>query len=231
MDNQFDIQDDLNVDETNYPKVDTGFKPPAPGNYTFKPLTWEFQTKKDGTVVKWKNEQGVPTYPVIKLNMAEITEGLDNTRKVGLFQQIPTNAIQRQGGKASQAADLLVAIDRSASASNTGEVIRELTSRLDAGIEFRARLDYAGYDGDFANRLLTEAGGRENLTSTQINAIYNRAKIRGYKKIRTSNAQAGQSNLPLHKWMGPSGQVLDVQPVLTVFYPSGESVNLGPDKL
>src|SRR5690349_10288597 len=124
MTQDFDIRDDLNVSDTNYPEQETGFRPPLPGTYRVKPLTWKFATNAAGDVVKWKNSAGEPTYPVINLDIAELTEPIEFTRKVGLFQQVPTFVFDREGKGASAAADLLRSIDRTITANNTGEVIR-----------------------------------------------------------------------------------------------------------
>ena len=231
MSNDFEIQDDLNVTEESYPQQETGFKPPLPGTYRIKPLTWEFAKTSSGDVVKWKNSQGVPTYPVINLNMIEITEPSEQARRAGIFQGVPTSVFQREEKSASRAADLLRAIDKTATATNTGEVIRELTERLSNQLEFVARLDYTAYDADYVKEQFAAQGGKENMTQTQINQVYNRARIQGYRKIEQSNLKAGHGNLPRHKWVGPSGAVIDVKAALTVFYPqdSDSTPKLGPD--
>jgi hypothetical protein len=63
-----------------------------------------------------------------------------------------------------------------------------------------------------------------------VNEAYRKAKIRGYRKIQQANAAAGQGKLGIQKWVSPAGNTVAVRPVLTVFYPADEQVQLGPDK-
>jgi hypothetical protein len=226
----FEIQDDMQLDSES-PRVETGPKPPLPGNYLFKILKWQYRSNKDGTPLLYKNASGVPTYPVIGLTTAEITDPIDNARKVVLFQDVSSVPFDRAGKQASRAGDLLVAIDAAVTAGNTGEILRELASRLNAGLEFKARLDYEAYDKDAAATAVAKLGA--NPTKQAVNKAYQTAKVRGFRNILKSNNLAQQGGLPLHKWVGPSGNVVDVRPVLTVFYPSDinpKEVVLGADK-
>lgn len=228
----FNIEDDLNVGDS-YPEMDLTPKPPLPGNYVFKAAKWDFRRTPAGELVLWKNPGGDPTYPLIQLTTVEITDPFEYGRKATLFQDISTVPFQREEGRrASQAADLLRALKADATATNTGEVIRELTESLNGGMEFRARLDYTGYDKAFADAQIAAAGGKTALSKQQLNEIYNKAKIRGYKNILKANRDAGKEKLPLHKWVGPSGNVVECRPALTIFYPASEAetVHLGPDK-
>ena len=222
----FQIQDDLNLAEMVH--ADTGPKPPLPGNYMFKPLKWQMRHDKAGKMILWNNGDGVPTYPILSLTTAEIVDPIDNARKVVLFQDIPTSPFQREGKTASRAADLLIAIDATAAATNSGEVIRLLSERLNGEIPFRARLDYEGYDKTAAAQFVSELGPSPDKKAKR--EAYDKAKIRGYKKIAASNQKNGQPTLPLHKWVGPSGNVIECSPVLTVFFPSDETVTLSADK-
>lgn len=227
----FGINDDLNVDE-NYETVDTTPKPPLPGNYLVKPLTWEF-AKVYGTdeLAKWKNADGVPTYPLFQLNMVEITDPFECVRRVGLFQNVPTAPQERDGKRVSKAADLLTSLRPDAHASGTNDVIRQVAEALDGQTEFRVRIDYAGYDSEFAKSQIARAGGKDNLDRKALNNIYKAAKIQGWKKIQQDNRSRNKGNLPLHKWAGPSGEVVTVKPIITIFYPANDpSVRLGPDK-
>lgn len=222
----FDINDDLQVDE-NY-ESRPSVKPPTPGNYVFKPAAWGFRKNSAGELVKYKDAQGNPKYPVISLQSVEIVDPIDNARKVVVFQDVPTNPFERDGKIASQAADLLKGFNAEAVARNTGEVIAQVTDALTAGAEFRARLDYRAYDKNYAAELV--AALPPGATSKQKNECYRKAEIRGFKRIKQANTQAGHGDLGIAKWMGPSGTIVDVQPYLSVIYAAGEQVQLGPDK-
>jgi hypothetical protein len=227
--NDFDIQDDLNLDPAAYPARDNTPRPPLPGNYIFKTAKWQYRSDKQGNMVLWKDGDGNPKYPVISLTTVEITDPFEFGRKVVLFQDIATAPFQREGKVASKAADLLQSFDANAVAGNTGEVLRQLTDLLNGGMEFASRLDYSGYDKVYAAQMVSELPA--DATARQKNEAYAKAKIQGYKKILSANAAAGRPELPAHKWVGPSGNVIDVQPVLTVFYASNDRpANLGPDK-
>jgi hypothetical protein len=225
----FDIVDDLEVNE-DYQELEVTFRPPTPGNYTFKPVSWEMKKDKAGNLVRYKDAQGNPKYPVFNLKMVEIVDPIDNSRQVGVFQDVPTNVFEREGHRVSQAADFLKSINGEAVAANTGEVISQISEALNAGMPFRARLDYTGYDKNYAAQLLSEAGGAQSLTKKELNALYTKAKVRGYKNIRKQNTAAGQPTLPIYKWVGPSGDVIDVRPILTIFFSANDDVTLGPDK-
>lgn len=227
----FEIADDLQVNPDNYPQVETGPRPPLPGNYMVKVTKWDFKRDRNtGEMVLWKKD-GKPTYPVIVIQTVEITDPQDNARKVsGLFQDVPTFPFDRDGKQASQAGDLLVSIDAQATTSNSGELVAALTQHLNAGAEFRARIDYLGYDGATAKKNVAALGS--GATQKQINEAYSKAKIRGYRQVQKANAAAQKANLPLYKWAAPSGEVVELRPALTTFFPASEadSVLLGPDR-
>lgn len=224
---EFDIQDDLQVNEE-YQAQSNTVRPPLPGNYSFRAEKWQFRTKKDGSPLLFKDSNGNPKYPVISLTTVEITDPMDNARKVVVFQDVPTNPFNRDGKPVSQAADLLRSVDAGIEAQNTGEVIRKVADALNAKQEFRARLDYKAYDKDYAAQMIAQLGS--GATAKEKGEAYRKAEIKGYKKIRTANAQAGRPELGIYKWVGPSGNVVDVQPTLTIYFPSTDNtVKLGPD--
>lgn len=227
---QFDFQIDDNLDVTgDYQGSGGGTpKPPLPGNYMFKPAKWQFRKTKDGQLLLYKDKQGNPRYPVISLTTVEITDPMDAARTVVLFQDVSSNPFEREGKMVSRVADLLKAINQEAVAANTGEVLQQLSDALNAGGEFRARLDYKAYDKSFAQEQV--ANLPSGHTKEQKNECYRKAEIRGYKKIRAANAANGRPELGISRWLGPSGMVVDVQPELTVFFGGGDSVTLGPNK-
>ncbi len=231
MSYDFNIEDDLNIDES-YKEVDPTPRPPLPGNYLFTVNNWGF-AKKYGTeeLQLWKDSNGDPKYPLFELKMVEIVDPMEFARKVGVFQSVATAPQERDGSRVSPSADLLRAFDANGSASNTGEVIAKVTEFLNGGLQFRARLDYIGYDKVFADSQIEAAGGKDNIDKKTLNKIYQSAKVRGYRKIQSQNAGRGGEKLPLHKWVGPSGEILSVKPELTIFYPASDTtVKLGPDK-
>ncbi len=227
----FQIEDDIAVDE-NYPEQDLTPAPPAPGSYTFKVGKWAPRTNKDGSPVLWKNAAGDPTYPLITIQSAEITDPQENARKFVPFQDISTVPFEREGKRVSKAADLLRSYDAGAQASNTGEILRALADKMNSGLEFRGRLDYTGYDATFANDQIAKAGGKSALDKKTLNEIYAKAKIRGARQIKKANTAAGKPNLPLHKWVGPSGNIIPVKAEIMTFYAStDESVKLGAETI
>lgn len=228
--NDFEINDDLPVDE-NYRDADLTPPPPPPGNYSMKVNKFGIKKDKAGNVVLWKDSSGNPTYPVLQLQSMEITDPIDNARRFVPFQDISTAPFDRDGQRASRLGDMLRSLNTEATARNTGEILRQVSDLLAAGMEFKGRLDYEAYDSAFANAQFEARGGKENLTKQEQNEIYTKAKIRGARNIRKANAQAGQPTLPPHKWVGPSGNVVVARPVVTAFYPQTEKVKLGPDTL
>lgn len=226
----FDIQDDMHVDPETYKDRKTGPIPPAPGNYVVKATNYGYKKDKAGNIVKWRDTNGDPTYPVIRINTVEITDPFEFGRKVTVFQDVPSYPMKREDTLVSQTADLLRAIDATVATGNTGETLKALTERLDGGLEFKARLDYVGYDGKYAAKLIAEAGGKDALDKKALNKLYDQAKVKGYRNIQKDNAKRGKATLPAHMWAGPSGDVLEVSPTLTVFYPATETPRLGPDQ-
>lgn len=227
----FIIEDDLKVDE-NYKVADSGPRPPLPGTYAFTTSKWGFRKNADGELVLWKDSQGNPRYPVIGLTTLEIVDPFEFGRKVVVFQDVSTKPFEREGSMVSNAADLLRSFDAGVQAGNTSEVLAMLTDRLNDGqAVFKARLDYEAYDGEFAKAEIARAGGKAALSPKELNAVYDRAKIRGAGRIAKSNAANNRGDLPIHKWLGPSGNIVDAKPRITVFIPANDtSVTLGPDK-
>lgn len=224
----FVIEDDLGVGEE-YPTQDVGPKPPLPGNYRIKIDKWGVRRDKAGNVILWKDANGTPTYPIIGLTTAEIVEPIDNARKVVLFQDVPSSLFQRDGKTASRAGDLLAAFENAPATSNTGETLKALSEFLNGGMELTVRLDYQGYDKDAAAAFVKALP--PGATNREKNQAYDKAKIRGYKKIAAANAKAGKPQAQPHLWVGPSGNVIECRPELTIFYPAGTpNVVLGPDK-
>ena len=232
----FDIADDLQVSE-DYQDVETGPRPPLPGNYGMSVTKWDFRKDKQGEIVKWKNSNGDPTYPVFNVMSIAISDPTENSRQVpGIFTDVSTYPFSRNGEKVSPAADLLRAFDVTVGASNTGEVIRYVSERMNSGEQFRGRIDYHSYDGEYAKRAIEAGGGKDALGKDAVNAIYKTAKIKGYRKIEAANKAAFAAGkqktvLPITRWCGVDGtENLEARPMLTTFIPSDEVTNLGPDK-
>lgn len=227
MDN-FDIQDDLQVDAS-YKEQQIGPAPPKPGTYLIQIDRWEMKRDKDGEPVLYKNKQGNPTYPVLQIRQFTIVEPAEAARKVVGFFDVSSVPFERDGVPASQAADLLRAIDASIEARNTGEVLSELTARL-TNARIMARVDVSAYDTAFVNAKFDSLGGRDTLTREDANKVYSEGRIRGGAKILQANAGKGQTKLPFYKWFGPSGTVVDARPELGQFFASTQSVEPGVDK-
>lgn len=224
----FDINDNLEVND-DYKGQSANAKPPLPGNYVFKVDKWQFaKNRKTGELVLYKDADGNPKYPVVQLTTAEITDPMEFGRKTVLFQDVSSYPFEREGKMVSRVADLLKSLNPSATATNTGDVLRQVSESLNAGTEFRAKLDYKAYDKAYAEALVAQLP--PNHTRKQKNECYRKAEIRGFKKIAAANAKAGQPQLGITKWVGPSGAVVDVSPELVVFFGASENVTLGPDK-
>lgn len=229
MNFDFDIQDDLQVNE-NYQEVETGPRPPLPGNYSVRVTKWDFRKDKDGQLIRYKNANNDPTYPVFNVMGVEIVDPTENARGVsGIFTDVATNPWTRNGEKVSAAADALRAYDADAVAGNTGEVIRLLSERMSGTDTVRVRIDFQGYDAAYVQRQF-EITPKDSLTKEEINKVYTDAKVRSYRKAQQMNKSFGKT-LPLNQWAGKDGkQVIELKPYISVWYPAGENVNLGPDK-
>jgi hypothetical protein len=225
----FDIQDNMAVDNT-YQDQSLTPPPPKPGVYSFKVEKWQWRRDANGNLVMRKDSNGNPTYPVLGLTTVSITYPTENARKVVLFQDLSSKPFKREGAYVSQTSDLLRALDASITTPNTGEALAQLVQQLNGSHAFTARADYEAYDSAFVKQEFERLGGKDGLSTDEQNKVYNSAKIRGASKILKSNAEKGKAELPAHRWVGPSGNVVDAKFVITTFIPSTTDVGeLGVD--
>ena len=224
----FDIQDDLQVSEEAYQDREFKGRPPLPGNYRVSFASkFDYRKNKAGEIVLWKNRNGDPTYPVVNLQMVEIMEPLEFGRKVAVFQDVPTAPFQREEKLVSEIGDLMRAIDANASISGTGAVLQRVQDAFNANEQILVRLDYKAYDKTAAADAVAKVDKNDRKA---VNKAYRSAEVKGFKRIKQDNIKRGKPNLPITQWVGPSGNIVDVQPYISIYYPSNETVTLGPDK-
>lgn len=218
------IADDLEID-AQYPEQKVGNSVPLPGNYRARATKVDYKRNRTtGDVVLWKQK-----YPVISLPVLEVTEPAEYARKVGVFHEVPTMPFERDGKNASPAADVLLAIDPDFVGGN---VLGSVMDRLNAGMEFNVRLDYSAYDTQYVKGEMAQYS-RETLGDTAYfkarDEVVKKGSIKGYKRIQQSNTKAGKTELGFKRWVGPTGNIVDVKPIVSAFYPGNQSVTFGPD--
>lgn len=219
--------DDLQVNE-DYAAPEAP-KPVLPGRYMVQVLKAGAKADKNGLPVK--RVEGGNEYPVLQLVQVRIIEPVEFKRDLYLFQDIDTKPFMRGDKLVSRAADLLRAIDGNiVTSGGTIGMLNELVPLLKGGCIFPARIDWAGYDKDYAPATIDEAGGKEALSPAELKSIYNAARVRGYRNIQRDNAKRGGPKGLTNIWRSPSGQDIECRPEITAFIQPGENYVLGPDK-
>lgn len=232
--NDFDIlgslqcEDDLNV--TPDYQTPEAPKPVVPGRYIVQVNKWGYRTGKDGQP-RYNKDAAGNQYPVLVINSIKILEPVECQREVFIYQDIDTKPFERNGVMASKAADLLRSIDATiVTTGGTKGLLTELIPLLNGGAVLPVRLDWAGYEKDYANNTFDAAGGKDELTPAEVKAIYAAARIRGWRRIQASNVKRGGKNEKTHIWIGPSGAAVECRPEITAFIGANEKYTLGPDK-
>jgi hypothetical protein len=222
--------------------------PPAYGNYGFKILNIGARTTKEGVAIL-QNDR----YPILSLNQVEITEGLGDgvTRKVGLFQDVPTKPFERIGVAVSALADLIRSIDATRAWRGLDEGRDILREAFDQGIQAHAQFDWSAYDKAFVEaafeqlQLPKSKDERTDEQNAAVSAIYKTARITGMKffpfnensgkfhpEITLGNItfRPGKNAAPVT--VEVESRTLEARPTITRYYPStdaqGGRVKLGP---
>jgi hypothetical protein len=231
--NDFDIlgslqcEDDLNVTE-DYQTPDAP-KPVVPGRYIVQVAKWGYKTDKNGVPVIKKD--GTNEYPTLQIHSVKILEPVECQREVFIYQDIDTKPFLRGDRMVSKAADLLRAIDGTiVTSGGTKGLLTELIPLLNGGPVLPVRLDWGGYEKDYANNTFDAAGGKDQLSPAEVKSVYDASRIRGWRKIVASNVKRGGKNEKTSIWIGPSGQPVECRAEITAFIGANEKYELGPDK-
>lgn len=215
------LTDDLDVGVNPETYVDQGPPPPPPaGNYEFRVLKHSIRTDQEGNVILVDGR-----FPIIVLDMLEIVQPIENARKIAAFLDIRTKPFERNGNPASTFADLIRAYDQTLAWQGLEEGKQALLEFFNSGATFRARLDWTGYDKDYADSEFAKLGlAKKDVPKETANAIYAGAKIKGMRNFpRYAN---GKFN-PV--WVNPkSGNLVEARVDIPTFYASGKDVQLGP---
>jgi len=231
--NDFDIlsqltcNDDINVNE-DYQTPDAP-KPVFPGRYIVQVCKWGYKTDKTGTPII--ETEGANQYPILQLQSVKILEPVEYQREVYIYQDIKSKPFNRGDKMVSKAADLLRAIDGNiVTSGGTAGLLAELIPLLNGGCILPVRLDWAGYEKDYANDTFDAAGGRDALSPAEQKAVFDASRIRGWRKIMASNIKKGGKKEKTSIWIGPSGAEVECRSEITAFIGANENVTLGPDK-
>lgn len=208
-----------------------GPSPVAPGTYLLRVEDLKLRKNKDGNPVT-RTSKLAPghNFPVYVINSVTIVEPTENERKVMLFQDISTAPFLRNGTTpVSQLMDILRSYDMSAGFTRLNEGIELWKEFVQQNRTFPAYIDWTAYDADYARTAIEEAtiaaGG--NLADKDKNAIYAKAKARGYKKFpKLANGRYS------HVWQGPTGNTIEGRATISRFISAGdvEKLTFGPVK-
>jgi len=200
-----------------------------PGNYVVKIEKISYRTSGDGKFILHKGQ-----YPVLRIEAIKVLsdDPVVDGRVLYVWQDVSSVPFTRPGSDklASQAADLLHAMDPAIQAHGTKEVLLSIEQLVASGVTMQVRIDWQGYDGDYVKAKFAEAGGKEYLTPDAVNNIYDTARVKGFKKIAQENALRGGNSKFTHLWRGPSGSIVEAKPFISRFHKATDVVNLGPAK-
>lgn len=218
---------DLTMDPATYPEQ-AGPAPISPGNYALRIVALKARKTQAGAPVT-RTSKLAPgfNFPVYVIEKVRVVEPTENERDLMLFQDISTAPFLRGNQPAGQLQDILRAYDANAGFRTLQEGLDLWNQFISENRTFRAWVDWSGYDGAYAKAAIAEAtqlaaGGQ--LADSDKNAIYNKAKVRGYKKF-PKTANGGYS----HIWLGPTGNVVEGRAIISRFIPAGDDkVKLGP---
>jgi hypothetical protein len=193
---------------------------PQPGNYRIKVTSASRRKDKDG---QEKLVDG--KFPILTLNRVEITEPFEEGGTFQLFQDVKTKPYKPKGrsSAASEAADMLVAIDRDGlqGLSDFVEVAQELENRLKSHTaEFTGYLGYSGYD-----KAYVDANLNPNMSAEEKAKVYNKARL------NTKDFRDPQTGFARQSTMGPSGNLVSAKLKITTFVPATENPTLGPTQM
>jgi hypothetical protein len=213
---------DLQDAELNNFSVDSEYQdqlppgPPVRGDYRARITKLTTRTNRDGEVIlkdgKW---------PVLVVEEIEIIEGIANTpRRVAVYQDIRTKPFDRYGKKVSQLGDLLRAYDQNREFKGLAGQIAGLKELVQTSASFVFRGDWIAKDTEHAKARIAAAGGYDNLSREEINAIYNECEVRGMANFPTMTDPKTGDQVHLSQVEGPSGNTLEARFEMRRFYPS-----------
>lgn len=204
----------FNVDTDYQDQLPPG--PPARGDYRARitKLTNRLNRDREAVLADGK-------WPVLVIEEIEIVEGLANVpRRVMVYQDIRTKPFDRYGKPASMLGDLLRAYDQNRVFKGLNGQIEGLKELVETGATFVFRGDWIAEDREHSKARIAAAGGRDNLSREEINAIYDEARIRGMANFPTVTDPKTGDQVHLASVTGPSGEVLQANFEMRRFYPS-----------
>lgn len=240
---------EIGVDNPNEYQDQTGPAPLAYGNYGFKITGISARRNRDTGELILQKER----YPILSLDSVEVTEGLGDgvTRKVMVFQDVPTMPFDRNGFAVSALSDLIRSIDATRQWKGIDEGKEILREAFDAGTQAHAQFDWSAYDKLFVDaafeqlQLSKVKAERTDEQNQAVNAIYRAARITGMKFFEfNSNSEKfapiinlgnitfrpGKNATPVT--VEVEARTLEARSTITRYYPStdaaGGRVKLGP---
>ena len=232
-----DVLDDYQqFDDTENYQDPQGPSLPGAGSYEFKILKAKLRADKNGKLILDTDKETGKTYKIVTLLSAQIVGGLGEgvTRNVGLLQDVrlqPFPRGQRADGtpiKASKFMDLLRSFDQTrASVRSQDEALELFNAFLSENLTFRGYADWTAEDWQGRQAELERIGhdpknGRK-VDNKVVNAIYDRFRVRSmFKFPKRPDGTYDQI------WKSPAGTPIEARLNITRFYPSLETVVLGP---
>lgn len=228
----FDANQDAFVDDMDVTAdYSEGGAPPQPvdsGTYRVRIKKFSYETvSKDNPARKLDpNRDGVPTYPIIKLEQVEIVEsdaeGTDVGKLVFLYQKLKTKPFTRKDPKtkmdrpANNIADLLRSNDQSATFNGLEDGLAQFEAMVASGGLITVRLDWKAQDMTYAMDIMDQvkaevkaAGGDENNLPKAAQDTISKAWKDATRKGQHNFKQADGSFATTFD--GPSGETLPVR--------------------
>jgi hypothetical protein len=161
---------------------------PAPGLYSVKVTSMKVKKDKDGNPVVQEGPNG-EQFKVYTINRIEILEP-EGQGSHPVFQDVRSKPYGRPVGQrriaASDTADILVAIDRTAlnGLENFEEIASEFEQRVTSGADFEAYIGYTGYDKSAVDAKKAQLG--QNPTPQELAEAYDAGR-RNTKDFRVGS--------------------------------------------
>lgn len=205
------------------------------GNYAVRIVKSGLKTEyqKPGTVVLVKNSQGVPTYPVIRLEELEVgkPEDFAGRRIFPGFQEFGTKPFERTdfttGSKspANNLSDMIRSSDDTISYRGLEAGLKVLERLIAEGALFHVQVDWLAEDRKWIGeevkivQAAIDAGEvSEEEGKKLMNKIrYKDGRLEGMKKFVISGQGGVKSLSPL--WDGPSGESIEAKAIVKQFIP------------
>jgi hypothetical protein len=204
--------------------------PVIPGTYRVRIESLKQRKNKAGEPVT-RSSKLAPgrQFPVYVIEKAHIVEPTENDRDVMLFQDISLAPFMRGGSQpTSTLQDILRSYDVNIAFHTMNEGVQQWLDLVAQKQTFLAYVDWQAYDAEYAKAAIADAQALSagDLAADVKNNIYNKAKVRGYKKF-PKNASGTFS----HIWTGPTGNQVEARATISRWLRSDEDkVVLGPVK-